>query len=63
MIALLFLGWLFGVVALVAAIRAEECWFGAQHDRFRQLQNFCTVLSVLSLSFSLISAAARMLWP
>jgi hypothetical protein len=63
MIALIFLAWLFGVVAIVAAIRAEECWFGNQYEMFKVLQNTCTVLCVVSMSVALLWMGIRWVWP
>jgi uncharacterized membrane-anchored protein len=63
MTVFLVLAWLFGVVALAAAVKAENCWQGIQFEMFRRLQNTCVVLVCITLTVALLYRIARAIWP
>jgi hypothetical protein len=63
MTILLTLAWLFGVVALSAAIKAENCWHGIQYEMFRRLQSICVALVCITLTLALLHRMFSAIWP
>jgi hypothetical protein len=63
MTILLTLAWLFAVIALSAAIKAENCWHGIQYEMFRRLQSTCVMLVCITLTLVLLYRVARAIWP